>query len=287
MSLLHAKTFHGAGGVKLAADVGGDPAGQPIIFLHGAGQTRHSWSRAARDMIRRGYHVIALDLRGHGDSEWAPDGDYTLDAFAGDLRAVIATLQRPPAVVGASLGGVTALITLGAEGAPEARALVLVDVVPHLQQEGANRIHDFMSANMETGFATLEEAADAVASYLPHRPRPASVDGLRKNLRERDGRFYWHWDPRFRSARPPGFAEQMIGRMEKASRHIDFPTLLVYGQQSELVSEEGVARLRALIPHAECVDVAGARHMVAGDKNDAFNDAVEGFLQRVVATAPA
>ena len=82
--------FRGATGLAIAADVGGDPSGPPVILLHGGGQTRHSWGTAFRALAAVGFHVINLDARGHGDSAWAPDGDYTLPALAADLQAVVA-----------------------------------------------------------------------------------------------------------------------------------------------------------------------------------------------------
>ena len=269
----------GAGGITLAADVIGAPHAPAVVLLHGGGQTRYSWGRLARRLGQFGYYVLSLDLRGHGDSDWAPDGDYRLDAFVADLYAVLERLPSPPVLIGASLGGISALLAVGESERELARGLVLVDVVPRLEQEGVRRIRDFMTAHLD-GFASLEEAAAAVAAYLPHRPRPPSVDGLRKNLRQRaDGRFYWHWDPAFViGERRPGAVSQ-LDRLLEAARRVRVPTLLVRGQASDVVSQAGVDELLALMPNARAVEVGGAGHMVAGDKNDAFNAAVEDFLR--------
>ena len=270
----------GAGGVTLTADVGGDPAAPAVLLLHGGGQTRHSWGRLMRELLAQGYHVINLDARGHGDSDWAPDGCYTLDALAGDLKAVIDTLPQPPALVGASMGGATSLYLVGNSPAPIASALVLVDIVPTVDPEGARRIQSFMRG-APRGFATVDEAADAVAAYNPHRPRPRDPSGLMKNLRWRaDGRLHWHWDPVFiagrKGAEPPQFADPLL----KACAGVRCPTLLVRGLQSDIVSEAGVAEFRQRLPSAEVFDVRGAGHMVAGDRNDEFNGAVTAFLAR-------
>jgi pimeloyl-ACP methyl ester carboxylesterase len=271
--------FTGSGGVTLAADVGGPEHGPPVMLMHGGGQTRGAWKKAATALAGAGYRAVSLDLRGHGESDWAGDGNYALDAFAADLQAVADTLAAPPALVGASLGGMSALLALGA-GLP-ARALVLVDIVPQMNRDGASKIGEFMRAS-PGGFASLEEAADAVAAYLPHRPRPSDPSGLMRNLRERDGRLYWHWDPNFMAnMQGRGGSPEMADRMLDAARSVKVPALLVRGALSEIVDEAGVENFLALIPHAEAVDVAGAAHMVAGDKNDAFNDAVLGFLARV------
>lgn len=282
---MHSARFAGHGGMTLAADVGGDPHHPPVILMHGGGQTRHSWGKAARDLVGMGLRVISLDLRGHGESDWSPDGDYELDAFVRDLEAIIATLSVPVALVGASLGGVISLLALGKRPDLPVSALILVDVVPRLERKGVERIHAFMYGKPE-GFANLEEAADAVAAYLPNRPRRADNDGLMKNLRARDdGRLYWHWDPKFFTGSPQlGRLEEMVLRMEEAARHIAVPTLIVRGRVSDVVSREGVAHLRELIPHAEYIDVEDAGHMVAGDKNDQFNAAVERFLASLALT---
>ena len=280
---MEARRYAGHGGLSLAAVVGGDPAAPAVILTHGAGQTRHSWRRAARDLVKDGFHVIALDHRGHGESDWSPDGDYSLDAIAGDIRAVARTLAQPPALVGASLGGAASLIALGetpACGKPlVASALILVDVVSRMNGNGVSRIRGFMDAAPD-GFASLGEAADAIARYLPHRPRPANLDGLRKNLRQRDdGRWYWHWDPAYITSRSHE-AGSLGDRMESAAQRVNCPTLLVRGARSELVDAEGVRHLLKFIAHGEAVDVGGAHHMVAGDQNDAFNIVIEEFLGR-------
>ncbi|MBW3668780.1 MAG: alpha/beta hydrolase, partial [Actinobacteria bacterium] len=137
------------------------------------------------------------------------------------------------------------------------------------------------------GFATPDEVADAVAADTPHRPRPTDLSGLRKNVRRgEDGRWHWHWDPRFltggRTDEPRSYRNE--ARLDDAARSITLPTLLVRGRSSDVLSADGARHLQGLVPHAEVVDVAGAGHMVAGDRNDAFNDAVVSFLGK---TAPA
>lgn len=276
-----------SGGIHLAADVGGDPAGPAVVLLHGGGQTRHSWSGAMRSLIARGYHVINLDARGHGDSDWSPQRRYTFEDMAEDLRAVVETLPEPPALVGASLGAATSLVLVGSSRARLARCLVLVDLVPEAEEEGVRRIRAFMAANPH-GFASVEEAADAVAAYYPHRPRPRDPSGLMKNLRRRaDGRLYWHWDPAFLEAMHSDTPEQFAERLLAASRRVTVPTLLVRGLRSDVVGDTGVAGLRAVLPQLEVVEVAGAGHMVAGDRNDAFNAGVIAFLDRHLRQADA
>jgi pimeloyl-ACP methyl ester carboxylesterase len=285
-------SFTGAGDVRLAGDSWGHPDGPPIVFLHGGGQTRHAWGGTAAAVARSGAYAISLDHRGHGDSGWPTDGNYDLATFAKDVQAFTQELGRSPVVVGASLGGLAGLMAEGELG-PLLRALILVDVAPRLEQDGVARIINFMATGLD-GFATLEDAADSIAAYLPNRKRPRDISGLAKNLRKRDdGRWHWHWDPRFirRDRGDPTFA---IERMEKAAHGIQCPTLIVRGRMSDVLSVEGVEQLRRIVPHAAYVDVAGAAHMVAGDENDAFTNAVVEFLANngvlrveTAATAPA
>jgi pimeloyl-ACP methyl ester carboxylesterase len=279
--------FAGRDGNRLAADVSGPEDGPPVVLLHGGGQTRHSWGTTQAALGGRGWRAYSVDLRGHGESAWAADGDYSLDAFAGDVLAVAAALSRPPALVGASLGGVASLAAAGEHpDAGAARALVLVDVAPRTEASGRDRIGQFMAEHMEDGFASLDDVADAIQRYNPHRPRPRDVSGLRKNLRERGGRWYWHWDPQFiggtRGA-PDETRTSLVEpeRLEAAARNLRIPVLLVRGLVSDLLSEAGAEALLALIPQAEMVSVEGAGHMVAGDRNDLFNDSVVRFLSGI------
>ncbi len=278
-------------GLTLAVDVAGPADGPPVALFHGGGQTRHSWHHTAAALAVDGWHTYNTDLRGHGESDWDPNGDYSLDAFSRDVRAVARTIasrhpaRRLPALVGASLGGVSALAAIAETDEPVASALVLVDVAPHIERGGADRIGAFMLEHMDDGFADLESVADAIAAYNPHRPRPRNLDGLRKNLRQRDGRWYWHWDPKFISGKrsSPDETRSIVDadRLDVAARTIEerrLPTMLVRGRQSDLLSEEGARAFLELVPHAEFVDVADAGHMVAGDRNDLFNDAVVTFL---------
>lgn len=288
MNSIHTVTYGGVNGVQLVADVQGDPANPAVVFLHGGGQTRHAWGDAAERFAGEGFYTVTMDLRGHGHSDWSAQGEYEIEFFEADLREVL--LQLPgagdssiplPVLVGASLGGITALLAVGMAEQPIARGLVLVDIVPKINPEGAARIGQFMRSS-PNGFASVDEAADAVAEYLPHRPRPKDVSGLNKNLRLReDGRYYWHWDPKF-IFRDEGVKQQASReRLDEAAGNVHIPTLLVKGSKSEIVDDEGVEAFRQVLPKGEVVDVKGAGHMVAGDKNSAFDDAVLEFLKRL------
>ena len=268
-------------GVTIAGDAFGDPTDPPVILLPGGGQTRHAWGGAAQRLAADGWYALALDLRGHGESDWAPDADYRLETFVSDLHAIAEHLHQPPAVVGASLGGITSLLAQGECERQRFAAIVLVDIAPRMEPDGVQRIVGFMRAHLD-GFATLEDAADAITEYLPHRPRPKELSGLTKNLRRgADGRYRWHWDPQFVLGPKGPNGTQQADRLLAAAQRLRIPTLLVRGQMSEIISEAGAAEFLAAVPHAKYVDVSNAGHMVAGDRNDVFAEAVIEFLRTV------
>ncbi|MGW5380994.1 alpha/beta fold hydrolase [Nocardia sp. NPDC003963] len=273
----------GVGLVAERFDPAADAGRGTVLLLHGGGQTRHSWRRTGLHLANDGWCALTLDARGHGDSDWAADGDYSLAAHARDLVSVVADLGQSPVVVGASMGGMAGLLAQGAH--PDlARALVLVDITPVAETNGVDRVTTFMRNGL-SGFDSLDAAAAAVAAYNPHRPRPPRPDGLRKNLRLRDGRWYWHWDPRVISHRDngPDRAELREQRARAAARRITVPTLLIQGRQSDVVGPEGVRDLLESIPHARHIGVDGAGHMVGGDDNDVLTEGLLAFLDESVA----
>jgi pimeloyl-ACP methyl ester carboxylesterase len=280
-------SFRGAG-VRLAGDrwPGAADGARPhgvVLLLHGGGQTRHSWSGTARSIAAQGWTAVSVDARGHGDSDWAPDGDYSIDALIADLAAVVAAVApaggERPVLVGASMGGMTALVGQGERGdLARALVLVLVDIVPTAEPEGVRRIMDFMTARPD-GFGSLEEVAEAVRAYNPHRSRPVRAEGLRKNVRlGPGGRWHWHWDPAFVAIGDEPTRAASEERARQAAAQVRVPTLLVRGDQSDVVGDAGVSELLALIPGAEYVNVPATGHMVAGDDNDVFTRRVNGFL---------
>ena len=272
--------WNGANGVRIAADYWGSERGPPVILLHGGGQTRHAWKNAGEALGAAGYFAVAYDARGHGDSDWSPDGQYGLDPMIEDLRCVVDALGKGrPALVGASMGGVSSMAAVG-EGRVDATALVLVDVAPRIEKEGVDRIAAFMGQKPE-GFDSLEEIAEAISRYQPHRRRSNDLSGLAKNVRlAANGKYRWHWDPQIRARRID--IEERRRRLEACAPRLTLPTLLVRGGLSDLLTEEGVRDFLRLVPHSEYVNVRDAAHMVAGDRNDVFASAVIGFLARTV-----
>jgi len=267
--------------LHLTADVMGDGRRGTVILAHGGGQTRHSWASTAERLAQNGWRAVSLDLRGHGESAWSTDGDYHLERFAEDLIAVAENLPSQPDLIGASLGGMAGMMVEALLAPGTFRSLTLVDIVPRSDPEGVEKIMAFMNANLDHGFDSLEAAAESIAAYLPHRPRPKDLSGLGKNLRlGDDGRYRWHWDPRFVTGMRGGRTHHAMEDFEERCRHIAIPVHLIRGRMSELVSLEAAKAFVAGLPRGWFTDVAEAGHMVAGDRNDAFLEAAVAFLER-------
>ncbi|RRN58916.1 alpha/beta hydrolase [Pseudoxanthomonas sp. SGNA-20] len=271
----HELRLSGAG-LELAATCHGDCHAPAVLFAHGFGQTRRAWSASAGRVAQRGYRALAYDARGHGGSDRnPPDLAYAAQQFIDDLIVVAGELPQPPVLVAASMGG---LFGLAAEARWPGlfRAMVLVDITPRWEAAGMQRILGFISAFPE-GFASLDEAADAIAAYLPGRARKSEA-ALREVLRQgADGRWQWHWDRRLvdELARD---GERHQDELSAAARAVRCPLLLLSGGRSDLVSDATVDEFLGLVPHARHVRIAGATHMLAGDDNDRFTATLLDYL---------
>ncbi len=267
--------------LHIAAQGWGDAERAPVIFLHGGGQTKHSWGDTCRQVAEAGWYAIACDARGHGESSWSPDGSYQLADNVNDLLAVLSQLSRKPAIVGASMGGMTGLLAEGNSTESICSTLILVDIVPRPSRQGVSKIFAFMKAYLD-GFDDFEQAVEAVAKYLPHRPKPEISKNLMNNLRQgENGRFYWHWDPAFVNNFSINDEEKLEAHVEillKAAQNLRVPTLAIRGGMSDVVSPEAMQELLEVAPQINSVDVSDAHHMVAGDSNRVFTQAVIKFL---------
>jgi pimeloyl-ACP methyl ester carboxylesterase len=271
--------FHGAPGIRLAADSFGDRHAPTALMLHGGGQTRHAWHATATSLADVGWRAITVDLRGHGESTHPRPAAYALDDFAADVRALIAQIPEPAVVIGASLGGISGLLALTEPPGAPAAGLVLVDVAHRFQPRGGRRIVSFMEEHPD-GFASLSDAADAVAAYLPHRARPRAPARLRHNLRRKDSRWIWHWDPEvLAQARTMIHDPTLLSeRLTRAATRLRQPCLVVRGAESDVLSATIASEFVELAANATLVEVPHAGHMVAGDNNDAFTAAIRAWL---------
>ena len=260
----------------------GIPDAPTVLLLHGGGQTRHAWHTTAMNLADSGRRAITVDLRGHGESTHLRPPAYALEDFAADMRALTAAIGEDSIVIGASLGGISSLLALTESPSAPAAGLVLVDVAHRFQPRGGGRIVSFMEEHPD-GFASLSDAAAAVAAYLPRRARPRDTNGLRHNLRRNDhGRWVWHWDPEILTQARPLLHNQaqLSKRLTTAATRLRQPCLLVRGADSDVLSA-GIAReFSELAPTATLVEVPHAGHMVAGDNNDAFTEAIRTWLDK-------
>lgn len=268
-------------GLQLAVQTWGDPNSPALVFAHGFGQTRQAWGASAATLADKDWYCLSADARGHGQSGWSEDGNYDFTQFVDDLRLVAQQPAQRPILVGASMGG---LLGIMAQAGPDTsqptpfRALVLVDITPRWETRGVDRILAFMRAHPQ-GFATLDQAAAAIALHLPHRKQHKSPQRLRSLLTlGHDGRLRWHWDPRLLEHIAADGKNQQAALLE-AARRIRVPTLLISGEHSDIVSAATISEFLQCVPHASHVRVPDATHMIVGDRNDAFTAAVENFIQ--------
>ena len=245
-----------------------------VLFAHGFGQTRQSWSGAQLALAQNGFGSIAWDMRGHGESGRNPDTlHYQAQQFADDVLLLSSQFEQKPLLVGASMGGLTGMMAQAQHDVFS--ALVLVDVTPRWEVAGVARIMAFMNA-FPDGFDSFEHAADVIANYLPQRRMRKNSKQLKFLLREYRGRFFWHWDPRMLSEFVE-HSEHLQDDIREAARQIKAPILLISGGKSDIVSAQTVADFLQLVPHAQHHHLPDATHMVAGDDNDAFNDTLLNF----------
>jgi pimeloyl-ACP methyl ester carboxylesterase len=271
-------------GLELAGEAYGDPAAPPVLFFHGGGQSRNAWIGSAKAVAEAGYYGVSFDLRGHGDSDWAEDGDYLLDAFGRDVERLISCFDQPVTLVGASRGGQAALVG-GSRHPDRVRLIMLADVAPMMRDDGVDGIREFF-AEGEAGFATLDEAADSLARHL-NQPRMEDSSRLTRAMRRDDaGRWHWRWDPatgRREFLHPPSEGEALLA----AAARVKSPIVLVRAELSHLLTDDGVARFGQLAPQLEVITAKGVGHMFTADRNDAFAAQLLECLKRTPATVPA
>jgi len=256
----------------------GAVGGTPILCLHGITQTAHSWDEVADDLARD-YRVLALDQRGHGDSDWASDGDYTRQTQAADIDALTDALDlRRFILMGMSMGGINAM-TFTAHHADKVRALVIVDVSPEIQRDGVQHIRNFIQAPDELdSFETFVERAH---QFNPRR----SLDNIRSRLTHNlkqlpNGKWTWKYDKALRSPER-GFQASALLNLWDDVHAIRCPTLIIKGGESDILSAESADKLQRAIAGSALAVVPGAGHSVMGDNPRAFVGAVRPFLSRL------
>jgi len=243
----------------------------PLLLLHGGAQTAHSWDEVAPDLARD-HHVVALDQRGHGETEWAPASRYRREDFVGDVAAVLDLLGWAEAtLVALSLGGLNAIAFAAAHPA-RVRGLVVVDVVPTVAPAGAEAIRAQLATR---DFASLEDAVALAHRFNPRRTLENIRERLRHGMRETpEGRWTYRFDPAM------GAAVAGVEALWAAVERIRCPTLLVRGGESAILTHDGAQRFRRELPGSVVAEVPGAGHSVMGDNPAGFLAAVRPFLHR-------
>ena len=260
----------------------GDPQNQPIVLLHGANQSAHSWDLVSLSLADR-YHIYALDQRGHGDSEWARDAEYGPEPMARDALSLIAEESIvDPIVIGHSMGGmVTMRLTALEPTLP--KAVGLVDIGPEVSQRGAETIRNFVLRNTE--FDELDEFIDRVVAYDPFRSREHIERTARYNLVKRsDGRYVSKSD---RILHDPDFRRDGRSGSERQDVALGFhafpgPTLLIRGERSNILEAESAKRFVADLPNAGLVEVADCGHNVHSQNTPGFLAALNPWLGSIV-----
>jgi pimeloyl-ACP methyl ester carboxylesterase len=248
----------------------------PILFLHGGGLNAHTWDLVCLG-LRREHHCLALDQRGHGDSEWSPEMDYTTESHVGDLEAFVDRVGLDRFVlVGMSLGGVNGLAWAGRHGARLA-GLVLVDVGPEIRMAGVQKIAAFTSE--QKLLDSIDEVIERALAFNPRRDRDLLRLSLRHNLRQTPkGQWMWKYDQRHRGQVDPAAHERRRALLWDAVARVQCPTLVVRGAQSDVFHDEDAERVAAALARGRWVRVEGAGHTVQGDNPAALLTELRAFL---------
>src|SRR5215831_245878 len=251
----------------------------PVVFLHGGGLNAHTWDLVCLS-LRRERHCVALDQRGHGESEWSPEMDYATESHVGDLDAFVGALGLERFVlVGMSLGGVNSLAWAGRHSRRLA-GLVLVDVGPEVRVDGVRKIAAFTSE--AAPLDSVDQFVERALAFNPRRNRDLLRRSLLHNLRQMpDGRFMWKYDQRHRGKVDPGAYARRRELLWSAVDRVECPTLVVRGAESDVFHDEDAERLAARLRHGRWVKIEGAGHTVQGDNPAGLLVALRAFLDEV------
>jgi pimeloyl-ACP methyl ester carboxylesterase len=255
----------------------GNPGGRPILFLHGGALTAHTWDLCCL-ALRDDFHCLALDQRGHGDSDWSPDADYSIVAQREDVRGFVHQLGLDRFVlVGMSMGAINGLAY--AIAYPETlSALVLIDAGPEVRRPGSSRIRDFVNGGAEP--SSLEAIIERALAFNPRRDPLILRRSLMHNLRQQpDGNWTWKYDRRrFQAMGGERHGAERRGLADGLA-NVSCPTLVVRGAESDVFHDEDAERLAARLRAGRWVKIPKAGHTVQGDNPKDLVAALREFLQ--------
>lgn len=258
----------------------GTPGQPSIVLLHGFQSNAHTWDTFSHAMANT-YHVLALDQRGHGDTDWAPDGDYTPDAFIRDIVGFIDALNVVPTIlVGHSMGGRHAAM-VAADYPDKATKVVIVDtpaeMPPAILDMMAQQPASDTPSEPET-FASFEDVIRSGIAQYPLTPEAELRHANYHNLyRGADGKWRWRWDLTLLERRRLNRSLQLD--LYSYLQRVQCPTLLVRGQQSPLLTPDIAQKMVQHLPRGRLVEIPDTAHTVNADKAEAFNALTADFLQ--------
>ncbi|MCH1615238.1 MAG: alpha/beta hydrolase [Acidimicrobiales bacterium] len=254
----------------------GQPTNPTLVLLHGGNQSAHSWDLVSLHLADR-YHIIALDQRGHGDSEWSRDADYSSSAMAADVNALINELAiREATIIGHSMGGMNAM-RIALDFPNLNLRFVLVDIAPEMSSEGAKSIRQFVTENRE--FDDLQDFVASVQKYDPYRSAEHIQRTVKYNLLQRaDGKFV---SKRDHGQRLASTEQQRLNsdrfRLRDAKK-MTGSTLLIRGSNSNILTQEAAHRFCEALPNGTLVTVSDSGHNVHGQNTLGFIEALTDFL---------
>ena len=255
----------------------GSAANPPMLLLHGFAQTCHSWDFVALG-FSDDYRVIVLDQRGHGDSDWAADGDYSPETQQNDISAIVREIGLEAfTLMGLSMGGRNSF-TYAANNPDKVRALVIVDAGPQNMQQGTQNIRNFVQQDDELD--SVDAFVERVLKYNPRRAPEQIRGSIMHNLKQLpNGKWTWKYDKRLRSpGRRMGSDPETEKRLWGYLEALQCPTLLVRGGASDIIAMDTAEKMRKVIPNSQMATIEGAGHLVMGDSPSGFQHAVTEFL---------
>jgi len=256
-----------------------NPAGRDILFLHGGALTAHTWDIVALGLRSR-FHCVAIDQRGHGDSEWSLDMDYSIDAHVRDIEHVVEELGlKDFLLVGMSLGGLNSIEYAGRHS-DLLKGVVFVDVGPEIRTQGTNRIRDFIGRKSE--FDSVDDVIEQAMGFNSKRNPELLRTSLLHNLRQLpDGKWTWKYDRRHHGRTDPDAFTRTRLRLAEQLPKIDCPALVVRGDRSDVFHDEDAERVVERLPNGRWVKIADAGHTVQGDNPRDLTAALLEFFDEV------
>jgi pimeloyl-ACP methyl ester carboxylesterase len=254
--------------------------GRPaLLFLHGGCLTAHTWDLVCL-ALRGDFHCLALDQRGHGDSEWSPILEYGTDAHVRDIRGLIEQLDlKRPVLIGQSLGGLNAM-TYAAQAADQPAGIVMVDVGPDVQSSAVERIANFVTG--DPGHGSVEDFVQRARAFNPRRDPRLLRYSLRHNLRQLpDGTWTWKYDRRGLSPEYFASVRRSLGQLRDGTHAVTCPVLVVRGAESDAFSDTQAACFAAALPDGRWAKVENAGHTVQGDNPRGLVQVLTEFLVEI------